>query len=255
MNVDKKLILSEIKLHQGLKTDAGFARFLDIKPQTLNSWYARNTFDIELLYAKCVDINPDWLLSGRGEMLRSSASDPSRTHAGTSAQTVQNQRKDTKNISDQHRHIIPLYSDISSIGGTNEQIANMVGATKPSEFIDTGDWFVDSTFAIRHYGDSMVEYPNGCILVLREVFNLQSLIWGCDYVIETDEYRLTKRVQKGNTPNSITAYSSNTETYPDGRLIHEPVEIPVESIRKIALVLGYVVKNYSSGMVYTVKKK
>jgi len=69
--MDKKLILSEIKLHYKFKSEVEFAQFLDIRPQTLSSWYARNTFDIELLYAKCVDINPDWLLTGRGKMLRS----------------------------------------------------------------------------------------------------------------------------------------------------------------------------------------
>ena len=70
MIIDKCLILSEIKSYYKLKTDADFARFLGIKPQTLSSWYTRNVFDIELLYAKCVDIDANWLLTGRGEMLR-----------------------------------------------------------------------------------------------------------------------------------------------------------------------------------------
>lgn len=53
-----------------IKTDADFARFLGIKPQTLSSWYSRNTFDIELLYTKCGDINANWLLTGKGNMLK-----------------------------------------------------------------------------------------------------------------------------------------------------------------------------------------
>jgi len=72
MNINKELILSEIKSYYKIKTDADFARFLGIKPQTLSSWYTRNSFDIELLYAKCVEISPDWLLTGKGEMLRNS---------------------------------------------------------------------------------------------------------------------------------------------------------------------------------------
>ena len=219
--------------------------------------------NIETIISFFGDISPEWIITGAGEMLRTVSNQNVHNFSNTSdstaqnhSQAVQNQRKDTENIlqTTQNRHLIPLYSDISSIGGSNEQIANMDGVSKPSEWIDTGDWFIEATFAIRHYGDSMVEYPNGCILALKEVANIQSLVWGCDYVIETEEYRITKRIQKGNTPNSITAYSSNTEAYPDGRLIHEPVDIPVESIRRIALVLGYVVKKYSSGMVYTIKK-
>lgn len=70
--IDKSLILNSIKSHYGIDRDADFARFLGIKPQTLASWYSRNTFDIHLLYAKCKDISGDWLLTGSGEMLKDS---------------------------------------------------------------------------------------------------------------------------------------------------------------------------------------
>lgn len=71
MKTDKELILRQIKLHLGIKTDAEFARFLGIKPQTLSTWYARNTFDFELVYSKCVSIDGNWLLTGTGKMLKS----------------------------------------------------------------------------------------------------------------------------------------------------------------------------------------
>lgn len=67
---DKTLILNELKKFYNFKKEFEFAEFLGIKPQTLSSWYKRNTFDIELIYSKCVEINPDWLLTGKGEMLR-----------------------------------------------------------------------------------------------------------------------------------------------------------------------------------------
>jgi hypothetical protein len=69
---NKWLILNEIKLYYKFKSDADFARFLGIKPQTLSSWHTRNAFDYELVYAKCVDIDANWLLTGRGSMLRNS---------------------------------------------------------------------------------------------------------------------------------------------------------------------------------------
>lgn len=65
---DKTLILNKIKLHYQFKTDAEFARFLDIKPNSLANWYARNTLDYERLFSKCEYINANWLLSGEGEM-------------------------------------------------------------------------------------------------------------------------------------------------------------------------------------------
>lgn len=71
MKIDKGLILNEIKNHLGLKKDSEFARFLGIKPQTLSSWYSRNTYDVDLLYAKCEFLNAHWLLTGTGKMLKS----------------------------------------------------------------------------------------------------------------------------------------------------------------------------------------
>lgn len=62
--------MRELKAKLSYRTDAEFARFLGIKPQTLASWYARNTFDIDLIYSKCKDVNPHWLLTGEGEILK-----------------------------------------------------------------------------------------------------------------------------------------------------------------------------------------
>ena len=70
--MNKCQILNEIKSYLGFSKDADFARFLGISPQTLSSWHRRNMYDIDILYAKCVDINPEYLISGRGDMLRKS---------------------------------------------------------------------------------------------------------------------------------------------------------------------------------------
>lgn len=53
---------------------ARFAAILGIRPQTINTWVARNTFDAELIYSKCEGISGDWLLgNGEGEMLNTSS--------------------------------------------------------------------------------------------------------------------------------------------------------------------------------------
>lgn len=49
-----------------------FANLLGIKPQTINTWIARNGFDADLIYSKCEYVSGDWLLSGDGEMLKPS---------------------------------------------------------------------------------------------------------------------------------------------------------------------------------------
>ena len=92
--MDKKLILSKIKLHYNLRHDADLARFLGIKPQTLSSWYSRNVFDIELLYAKCEEIDANFLLTGCGEMLRTKIVHNSQdTHVHIQSNTSKNTSK------------------------------------------------------------------------------------------------------------------------------------------------------------------
>ena len=47
-----------------------FAKLLGVKPQTINTWLTRDTFDIERVYSCCTQLNPHWLLTGEGEMLK-----------------------------------------------------------------------------------------------------------------------------------------------------------------------------------------
>jgi transcriptional regulator with XRE-family HTH domain len=155
-------------------------------------------------------IQSSWLLTGEGDMLA--------------------------------KRRIPLY-DTPTIGGVNEMAAPVDEAAAPSEWIDAGDWFPTATSAIHHYGESMVEYPSGCILVLKRVNDPRLLINGEVYVVETSEYRITKQLQDDG--DHITAYSTNRETYPDGRLVHAPITIPKEEIRHLDLVLGCVIRKFS----------
>ena len=161
------------------------------------------------------ELNMEWLLNGEGEMLKT----PTKKQ-------------------------IPLYDDDVTIGGMNGSVANVDGQARPTEWIDAGDWFPNATSAMHHYGDSMTEYPSGCILALKRVNDPRLLINGENYVIETDEFRITKQIQ--DEGDYIVAYSSNRETYPDGHLIHSPIRIPKDSIRHLDLVLGCVIKKFSA---------
>ena len=50
-----------------------FAKLLDVKPQTVSTWLTRDTFDIERVYSCCGALNPHWLLTGEGEMMKDEA--------------------------------------------------------------------------------------------------------------------------------------------------------------------------------------
>ena len=68
--MDKVQMLERLISHYAGGNKSRFAAMLGVKPQNVNAWLARNTFDAELLYTKCLGISGDWLLSGEGEMLK-----------------------------------------------------------------------------------------------------------------------------------------------------------------------------------------
>lgn len=129
--------------------------------------------------------------------------------------------------------------------------------TEPAEYIDAGDWFRDATAAMRVHGDSMYpEYHSGSIVALKEV-SKSIIVYGQDYVLETDDHRLLKRLQRGRDSQHILVTSANTEKWEDGsekgRLIHEPFDVHIDDVRRLFIVLGAVRRNHSSRIVYNNK--
>ena len=192
-------------------------------------------FDFISSIAKNLEISYDWLLTGRGSMLKKET-----------MPLMGEQVAEKKGDLPIKKNRIPLYDDVSTIGGLNDRVAS-VDEASPSEWIDAGDWFPDATAAIRHYGDSMVEYPSGSILALKRVNDPRLIMNGRNYVVETTEYRVTKQLQDGG--DHFIAYSTNRETYPDGHQVHAPFPVPKDAILHLDLVLGCVTKEYSNGAI------
>jgi hypothetical protein len=225
-------LLSELNITvYELAKNAGYDReqaFYDVqngKTKKISSTMAKKIVDAY------PDVRLEYLYTGSGSMLKSDIPAPSS-----------------------NRRLIPLYNDVAAIGERLAVADSNTPHSAPSEYIDTGDWFTDATAAIRHYEESMIEYPSGCILAIREILNFNLVVYGRDYVIETDENRMTKRIQKGYDNEHYTLYSTNPETYPDGRLVHESFDIHKQDIRCIFLVLGYVVKKNGGTIVFSGKK-
>jgi len=158
-------------------------------------------------------------------------------------------KNDEDEQSGKNSDLIPFY-DIETYGGINDYSADVETAVAiPTSYIKAGEWFGKKiTQAIRHYGDSMAEYPSGCILALKIITDIDEIVWGRNYVIETHQNRVTKRLQTCEDEDYVMAYSSNTETYPDGKQIHEPFRIKKENIRHIFLVIGMISKEESSSL-------
>lgn len=68
--MDKKFMLEQLVNYYTGGNKTRFASMLGVKPQTINTWLGRNTFDAELIYSKCEGVSGDWLLSNDGNMLK-----------------------------------------------------------------------------------------------------------------------------------------------------------------------------------------
>ena len=203
------------------------------------------------------DVNPEWLLTGKGEMLRNPNAQKTLVPASNASIEHFDLQHKYKNSSQINKKLIPFY-DINAEAGTI-QVSNMDSVAEPDEWIDAGDWFLDADSAMRVHGDSMFPvYKSGSIVVMREVFDKQLIIYGQDYMIQTSEYRVIKRLQKSCMKGYWLACSINSETWEKGelagRLIHEPFDISIDNVSKICRILGCVTRNEGSKIVYTIKK-
>lgn len=232
-------VLKRAKEGLNLKNDKELSSLLGISKSTLSNWGSESRkIDYPLLFSFCEHLNLDWLLTGEGNMLRNEAATISLP------------------VPEKKRHLIPLF-DVTTIGG-RQYDADMSAVSTPSEMIDTGDWFQDATAAMRVQGDSMSpEYKSGSIVALRQINDLRIIMYGEDYVVETDEIRVIKRLQRADDPAFLMACSVNQDQWESGpmkgHLIHEPFEIPRSSIRRLFLVLGEVRRNHSCNIIDVVK--
>jgi|UniRef100_UPI0040256F98 bacteriophage CI repressor helix-turn-helix domain len=205
---------------------AQFAKHLGVSPQTISAWIARNTFDSELIYAKCRYIDPSWLLTGQGNML-------------TSTESIQ------QNVESKHEAIpimkgmpsdikpIPLVTEHAAAGFGNESFA--------IEDDDVKDYYVIPKFRFNHV-DFMIEvsglsmYPHfksGDVIACTILHEAKYIQWNRCHVIATREQGiLVKRIMPSENEECFKIVSDNKD-FP-------PFDLPKEEITGIALVVGCV---------------
>lgn len=130
---------------------------------------------------------------------------------------------------------IPFYDTIA-VGGNN-MLAEQQPISEPIEYINPGDLLKGASGTLRIYGHSMFpKYPSGCIVAFKQSKS-KVIVWGEDYVIELEDRRIIKRVEKSKEKDYIKAvsYNVNNEKY-----IYDPIEIPLSEVRRLYMVLGKV---------------
>ena len=209
--MDKSQMLYELIAHYCNGNKAQFASLLGVRPQTINSWITRDSFDTELIYSKCVGVSANWLLTGEGSMLESNSNNTIYISHELSSGGIP---------------LIPAKAMAGFL--TGEVIVN----ESDCEYIDIPG--VKADFAILVSGDSMIPLYMSGDMVICQFVNLSDMFfqWGKVYVINTDQGILIKKVRPGNSNNSIKLISEN----PD----YDPIDLPLADIYQIALVKGLV---------------
>lgn len=212
--MDKNERLERLVEYYGNGNKSHFAKILGVKAQTINTWLSRNTYDTELIFAKCDNINASWLLTGEGNMICAKS------------------EKEEKIPSVNKTYEGAPYFNVDFIGGfdviVNDQTRN------PDFYINYPPYNQEGVVWCNLTGHSMEpEISNGDIIALREVTTpIQYLPAGEIYGIVTEEYRTVKRVRLSQKEGFVRLIPSNkSEEFCEQ-------EIPISMILKVYAVLG-----------------
>lgn len=220
--MEKTEMLNAIIRHCTGGNKAQFANILGVTPQTISSWLKRNTFDIELIFAKCEYLNPAWLLSnGKGAMLKESSSSQGdlaqvRSVCSSPETSIDSTLSKPEAIpfaeaARNGLHPIPLVTRKAAAGFGNGDFS--------IEEADVKEYYVIPKFKYCHV-DFMIEvsglsmYPHfnpGDVIACSILRSTQFLQWNKCHVIATREQGiLVKRLMPGEDKN-IYAQSQTTK--------------------------------------------
>ena len=179
--------------------------------------------NISRFLAYAPDVNPTWLLTGRGEMLLD--------------------KQDFFNIQEKEEINIPIahLTENPKEGIPLIPIEAMAGALTCEQTVLEYEceryvipMFKGADFLIPVKGSSMYpKYSSGDIVACQRVA-MSSLFfqWNKVYVIDTDQGALIKRIKPGSDKKHVLIVSDNEK--------YDPFELPITAIHAVALVIGVI---------------
>ena len=212
--MNKTLILSRVKDAYKFQNDKELSSFLGISNQTLSNWRSRNSIDYDVLFTKCESISADWLLTGKGSMLRDQEEKqtPVLVPAVGSSEGIP---------------LIPL----DAMAGYAQGGAQILELDCERFIVPT---FKGADYLITVKGSSMnPKYNSGDIVACKNL-PLSDIFfqWNKVYVIDTVQGPLIKRVEQGTDDGSIQLISENPK--------YKPFTLRISEINAIALVIGVI---------------
>ena len=189
--------------------------------------------NIARFLAYAPDVNTEWLLTGKGDMLKV----PSTFGSPSTPKDDQHQKsgglkiQKTKSGNSKGIPLIPL-----------EAIAGFPVDPDESIYLENCERYVvpefenkGANFLIRVSGDSMIPlYYSGDLLACRKITDIRFFQWGTIYVLETSQGILVKRVQESEDhEDCILCVSENSS-------IHKPFLLPRDDIRSLSVIVGLI---------------
>lgn len=223
--MDKKTMLEALISHFTNGNKAQFAKLLGVSPQTISAWIARNTFDSELIYAKCRYINPSWLLTGQGNMLTNDENTQNVKSSREAIPAIDGMPNDIKPI--------PLVTERAAAGFGNECFAIQKSDVK-DYYIIPKFRFCQVDFMIEVSGLSMYpRFKSGDVIACTILHDAKYIQWNRCHVIATREQGiLVKRIMPSEQEGCFKIVSDNKD-FPS-------FDLPTEEITGLALVVGCV---------------
>ena len=221
--MEKKDRLLKLIEHYSDGNKSEFARIIGVSPQAVNTWISRNTFDIDIVYAKCVNISPEWLLTGKGPMLK-----PTTEESQVKVKPIHQPRSIEKKEDTQ---VVYLY-DFEATAGLKALFDN-----NKQNIIDTIKIpnLPKCDGAIRIVGDSM--YPllksGDIILYKQQSTDMNNLLYGemylLSYDIDGEDYIVVKYIRKSDKGEPFITLGSENPS-------HSPRDIDFRRVTALALV-------------------
>lgn len=191
---------------------SAFANAIGVTPSVVDNIVGKRqgkpSFDVVEKVSALAEINIDWLITGKGDMLKSSKGIK--------------QTKDGTGIP-----LIPVEAMAGCFTGSQTILLQ-----ECDHYVVPA--FKNADFLIYVRGDSMQpRYYSGDMVACKMLSPTDLFFqWGKVYVLDTDQGALIKKVEQGTDDETITLVSEN-ENY-------KPFQIPRRAVYHIAIVMGLI---------------
>lgn len=162
------------------------------------------------LFATYKQVNPLWVVTGEGEMLRDEKNVAKKVDAKCIGSIP----------------LIPLNAFAGAVKGEMQVLEY-----ECDHYVVP--IFKEADFLIPVKGSSMIpKYSSGDIVACKRIPSDTFFQWNKVYVLDTEQGALIKRIKKAESPDHILLVSENDK--------YEPFELPINKINALAIVVGVI---------------